>query len=129
MRACGRCVCVMLHISLKHTIMRKEVGCFNVSCNKWKYLTCVFHCGAHFETQLWIDNKMALLTLSLLISCKYASTKIYKNLHRLYLCVTKSVPYVATFDIETLKVLSLGIAITIRHKFCVEIRSRIRFQK
>lgn len=45
------------------------------------------------------------------------------------MCVAKSVPYIATFDIETLKVLSLGIAITIRRKVCVEIRSRIRLQK
>jgi len=35
----------------------------------------------------------------------------------------------ATFNTETLKVLSLGIAITIRYKVCIEIRSRIRFQK
>jgi len=43
--------------------------------------------------------------------------------------ITKSVPNMATFNTETLKVLSLGIAITIRYKVCIEIRSRIRFQK
>jgi hypothetical protein len=48
----------------------------------------------------------------------------------MYVCVcVKIFSYIAVFDIETLNVLSPGIAITIRNKICDEIRSRIRFQK
>jgi len=46
------CLCNVAYFLKTHIKEIKEVECFKVSCNEWKYLTCVFHCGAYFQTQL-----------------------------------------------------------------------------
>jgi len=46
------CLCNVAYFLKTHIKEIKEFGQFKVGLNKWKYLTCVLHCGAHFQIQL-----------------------------------------------------------------------------